>query len=234
MNRSMPTHRSLIRTELAGAVLMVAALVGAAGCARSSKERPAPDETAPAVVATEGQEKKPEEPAAAAAVPSSSMRADGVAPAEPTPTGRAARASKRAEALPPPGAGAGRGSSGVGQASPLPKVKAGEDKSEPDLGGTADKDQQTPRRSSPIDPARENSERMMSDLLGAFNQLELSLSAPDCVTAAVFRDRVCELAERICRLADEHRAAESDAQCGDGRERCVQARRRYELGCPTP
>jgi hypothetical protein len=41
----------------------------------------------------------------------------------------------------------------------------------------------------------------------------------------LLRDRICELAARICRLADENGpSAELSARCADGRPRCERAK----------
>jgi hypothetical protein len=80
-----------------------------------------------------------------------------------------------------------------------------------------------------IDQAMAQLHRTLSELDRA-----LMLSAPDCVTAASLRDRVCELAEHICRLADESGAQSAQELCGDGRGRCSEARKRYAESCAEP
>jgi hypothetical protein len=84
--------------------------------------------------------------------------------------------------------------------------------------------------------APSNIEDAVSQLQATFSDLEkaLALSAPDCVTAKQLRDRVCDLAEHICRLADEGAGIGAQERCGDGRGRCVDAKRRYEQVCATP
>jgi hypothetical protein len=76
----------------------------------------------------------------------------------------------------------------------------------------------------------------MAELESSFSDLQkaLQLSTPDCVTARQMRDRVCDLAEQICRLADESGGASSQRLCGDGRGRCSDARKRYDESCAGP
>jgi hypothetical protein len=79
-------------------------------------------------------------------------------------------------------------------------------------------------------------EAAFAELASSFSDLEkaLSLSTPDCVTAKQLRDRVCDLAEHICRLADESSGSSVQQLCGDGRGRCADAKRRYGETCATP
>jgi hypothetical protein len=86
----------------------------------------------------------------------------------------------------------------------------------------------------PSDGEVDDAEALSSQLLASFQSMELALSAPDCISAGVFRDRVCELAERICKLAGDNPTRGVAERCGDGRARCTDARRRFSLGCPTP
>lgn len=80
-----------------------------------------------------------------------------------------------------------------------------------------------------LDEAMALLESTLSDLNRA-----LTLSAPDCVMGARLRDRVCDLAEHICRLTDESAEPSAQELCGDGRARCADARKRYAESCPTP
>jgi hypothetical protein len=53
----------------------------------------------------------------------------------------------------------------------------------------------------------------------------VSAGAPDCATVKLLRDRICELAARICRIADESGpSAELSARCADGKPRCDRAK----------
>lgn len=62
----------------------------------------------------------------------------------------------------------------------------------------------------------------------------LELATPDCTTAGTLRDRVCELAEHICRLAGDAPSSETQSLCKDGRVRCEQARARFDGTCASP
>lgn len=82
-------------------------------------------------------------------------------------------------------------------------------------------------------PMPDDIEDASEALSKTFSNLEraLELSVPDCTTAKQLRDRVCELSEHICRLADETDTRASQELCGDGRGRCADARKRYEITC---
>ncbi len=71
------------------------------------------------------------------------------------------------------------------------------------------------------------------ELEATFSRLgeELRLSSPDCPSAEQFVDRICELAEHICRLAEKEDEPEELALCVDGRNRCAESRRRYSEKC---
>lgn len=61
----------------------------------------------------------------------------------------------------------------------------------------------------------------------------LSLSVPDCSYAALLRDQICELAERVCNLADRNRHVPDLAgRCAEGRESCTRATERVRASCP--
>jgi hypothetical protein len=60
---------------------------------------------------------------------------------------------------------------------------------------------------------------------------ELRLSSPDCTTARGFGDRICGLAEHICRIAERGDEPSELALCVDGRNRCAEARRRLQERC---
>jgi hypothetical protein len=59
----------------------------------------------------------------------------------------------------------------------------------------------------------------------------LSAGAPDCGTAKLLRDRICELSERLCRLSAEAPGSELTARCEDGKARCERARTRVAVPC---
>jgi hypothetical protein len=58
----------------------------------------------------------------------------------------------------------------------------------------------------------------------------LSLAAPDCNVVRSLRDRICDLAEHICRLAAAD--PEIKIRCDDGRIRCSDAKTRVGVQCP--
>lgn len=60
----------------------------------------------------------------------------------------------------------------------------------------------------------------------------LGLASVDCDSARELRDRICELGNRICTIANEHpddRVTED--RCEDGQDRCERARRRVDDRC---
>jgi hypothetical protein len=71
------------------------------------------------------------------------------------------------------------------------------------------------------------------ELEASFGRLseELRLNTPDCPSAEQFVNRICELAEHICRLAEKEDEPEDLAVCVDGRNRCAESRRRYSDRC---
>src|SRR5690606_17331676 len=62
--------------------------------------------------------------------------------------------------------------------------------------------------------------------------LETSLSSdsPDCDRAAVHRDRICELAQKICHLTRELPDS-LKGNCDDGNARCERAKGEYSRSC---
>jgi hypothetical protein len=72
-----------------------------------------------------------------------------------------------------------------------------------------------------------------SDMEGLARQLEnaLTLSAPDCSTAWALRDKICDLAQRLCDMAGRSAEPEVAERCTDGRARCEKATTRVRAGC---
>jgi hypothetical protein len=58
----------------------------------------------------------------------------------------------------------------------------------------------------------------------------LASDSPDCDGAAVHRDRICDLADRICRLTRELPDS-LKGKCDDGNARCERAKRDYSRSC---
>lgn len=79
-------------------------------------------------------------------------------------------------------------------------------------------------------------ETATEQLQAAFAEVEraLELSTPDCSTAKTLRDRVCELAEHICRLAEESSASSAATMCEDGRKRCGEVKAKFDATCASP
>lgn len=102
-----------------------------------------------------------------------------------------------------------------------------------------------PGPSAPGPPATELPRSLRSDVttMDAANALRalddatkllddtLSAGAPDCGTAKLLRDRICELSERLCRLSAEAPGSELTARCEDGKARCERARTRVAVPC---
>ncbi len=59
----------------------------------------------------------------------------------------------------------------------------------------------------------------------------LQLTSPDCSGAQILRERVCELADQICRLASQSVNAKNARLCEDARGRCTRAREAYSETC---
>ena len=60
-----------------------------------------------------------------------------------------------------------------------------------------------------------------------------TLSTVDCSSARDLRDRICELSERICDIADDHPDDDPTAErCRDGEARCRGASNRVRQSCP--
>jgi hypothetical protein len=60
----------------------------------------------------------------------------------------------------------------------------------------------------------------------------LGLSSVDCDSARDLRDRICELGDRICSIANDHPDDHvTEDRCEDGRDRCERARRRVDDRC---
>ena len=72
-----------------------------------------------------------------------------------------------------------------------------------------------------------------SDIETWSRQLEgaLALSAPDCTTAWALRDRICDLAQRLCDVAGRSAEPEIAERCTDGRARCQRATTRVRASC---
>jgi hypothetical protein len=76
--------------------------------------------------------------------------------------------------------------------------------------------------------------RAARELEANFEQLgdALRLSTPDCPSARQFGERICGLAERICRIAEASEDPDELALCVDGRNRCAESQRRLSERCP--
>jgi hypothetical protein len=58
----------------------------------------------------------------------------------------------------------------------------------------------------------------------------LALASPDCGLARTLRDRICEIAVRICKLGESDPSI--GPRCDDGKNRCADARKRRGAQCP--
>ncbi len=57
-------------------------------------------------------------------------------------------------------------------------------------------------------------------------------TGPDCDVAGEYRDRICDLSERICDIAGRHPDhGDVVSKCEDGRERCERARTDVDGQC---
>jgi hypothetical protein len=70
----------------------------------------------------------------------------------------------------------------------------------------------------------DNYPREMDDLAIQLDEAMPMTSALDCDAADRIKDRICELAGRICSIAERHPADESVGEkCTDGQARCERA-----------
>jgi hypothetical protein len=74
-----------------------------------------------------------------------------------------------------------------------------------------------------------------SDMDALVRQMEsaLTLATPDCTTAWALRDKICDLAQRLCDIAGRSAEPEVDDRCTDGKSRCERATARVRAGCAT-
>ena len=59
----------------------------------------------------------------------------------------------------------------------------------------------------------------------------LTLATPDCTTAWALRDKICDLAQRLCDIAGRSAEPEVADRCTDGKSRCARATARVRAGC---
>ncbi len=64
------------------------------------------------------------------------------------------------------------------------------------------------------------------------DRLGEALSDRSCGTARRLRDQICELAERICRIADGHEDDDLDDECEDAEDTCREAIADVNDRCP--
>jgi len=214
-NRCMLRRMSKKQRSTMG--LLVLALTAA--CARKSapahSEAPAVatgsagGETAPADEprATEAAEEEPatEEKAAA----------PGAQPAEPVAP---------SPAPPPPAAGRDRAESDRKDDLAQPAKPKSSKKSTASRGAVDSVDEES----------RADIEQAARELEANFERLgdALRLATPDCPSARQFGQRICDLAERICRIAERGDDSDQLALCVDGRNRCAESQRRLAERCP--
>ena len=69
-------------------------------------------------------------------------------------------------------------------------------------------------------------------LAGSDQELDTALAESNCSNASDLRDRICQLAERICAISEEHpEHAPTRTRCEDAYERCEAAGNRYGSVC---
>jgi hypothetical protein len=80
----------------------------------------------------------------------------------------------------------------------------------------------------------ERAEAAQRSLLGELDR-SLELGALDCASAEQHRGAICEIAKRICALAEGNEgrvdALDAAALCKDSKDRCSRARERYGKAC---
>ncbi len=59
----------------------------------------------------------------------------------------------------------------------------------------------------------------------------LELAQPDCDAAGQYIERLCDLAERICEIAEDTGDAGAGDRCTDGTARCERGRSAYADAC---
>jgi len=80
--------------------------------------------------------------------------------------------------------------------------------------------------------AHDGYEDEVTQLMGDFDGA-MELASPDCGRAGQLRDAICDLADRICNIAEDNPEHTDVAdQCQDGQSRCDSARNRVGDRCP--
>ncbi len=136
--------------------------------------------------------------------------------------------------------GCGGSDAGEAEASPAGEDTGGGEgmvqESPPDLGGG---DNAAGSCASPAiegTGARADVDRQHGELESAERDLAETLAGDDstrCTTAARLRDRICELSEAICEIADRYADNTTiGSRCEDARGRCESARERVGSACP--
>jgi hypothetical protein len=87
---------------------------------------------------------------------------------------------------------------------------------------------------APSSTEREKSYAYVDDIDALSRSLDrtLRLSVPDCTSAASLRDRICDLAQRICSIAARSADDEVEGRCSDGKKRCERATASVRSTCP--
>jgi hypothetical protein len=73
----------------------------------------------------------------------------------------------------------------------------------------------------------------LDEMIDAFGRTDQAFSAAAddarCDDAETLKQAVCDLRDRICRIAQEH--PEANQRCGDAYERCESAESRFDQVC---
>ena len=131
-----------------------------------------------------------------------------------------------------------------GSAAPARSPEAPAEKAAPSAGESQDAAEEAPAAGAPAPAAgygrapsstkpEGEGAAQGTDIEAWSKQLEgaLALSAPDCTTAWALRDRICDLAQRLCDVAGRSAEPEVAERCTDGRARCQRATTRVRASC---
>lgn len=117
------------------------------------------------------------------------------------------------------------------------EMSASEEVAEPSSEASGEEADET-QPHAPLSEARASQEfeaqasEEFDRLLAIDTSMVAALSENRCGEAERFRRQLCELAERICTIADElPGSTDVGMRCRDGRQRCTEASRRHAQHC---
>jgi hypothetical protein len=116
-------------------------------------------------------------------------------------------------------------------AEPAPPAPANDEATEAPASGAAAPAAQGPYAPSSTKAESERAAPPEMETWGRQLDGALTLSTPDCSMAWALRDKICDLAQRLCDIAGRSAEPEVAERCTDGRSRCERATSRVRAGC---